>query len=442
MRIPCSNSKRYLNGADWLVHALHDGTLRETGLGNSSMIVLEMEGVFELEDFKTTVQQVAEAIPFLGGSASRDWTLAPLWRSVRKKSTTVPVLLETIKEDGWQEAVPAMLEEWANQPFETNRDYLCFRVLQVGSSQCYLAMQFDHRLLDAHGAELFLGLLGRVFSGQIKPDQIGNAIRLTEPAYLDHWRENFLSGQAVIRLRYKFLEKPILTLKTPHTKRYQDHISVFLTLAETRQFETQVQMHAGYLMTLPYGLSVAAMVFRHLAQSLNASNEDVLASCSIDQRHLSPDRPTIFFNYFSFVFFQISQANMKDRPALIQSLKEQFYEYTKERFPEKLSRALSLMRILPIKIFSRLLPSWMHVCFGSFNFAFLGQCHLNDELFCGRRLANVFHLPRIPPQSGAGIYFNQFRGRLNMTITLHRGMIDPHQRQRLITVARRCCLEQ
>ena len=441
MRIPCSKSKRYLSGADWLVHALHDSTLRTTGLGNNSMIVLEMEGVFELEDFKKTVRQVTEAIPFFAGSETRDWTLAPLWASDRKKNVDVPVVLETIEDDVCQEAIPVMLEEWANQPFESDRDYLCFRVLQVGSAQCYLAMQFDHRLFDAYGAEFFLGLLGKVFSGQVKPDQICKEIRLTEPAHLDRWHDNFLGGQAVIRSRYRFLERPILTLKTPHKKQCQDHVSVFLTIEETRRFETQVQTHAGYLMTLPYGLYVAAMVFRHLAHSVDASKEDFLASCSIDQRHLSPDQPTIFFNYLSFVFFRISQADLDDRPVLIQSLKQQFYENTKEQFPEKLSRALSLMRILPKKIFSRLLPSWMRICFGSFNFAFLRQCTLEGDLFCGKRLANVFHYPRIPPQSGAGIYFNEFGKRLNMSITLHRGMIDQDQRQALITVARRACLE-
>lgn len=441
MRIPCSKSKRYLSGTDWLFHALHESTLQTTGQGNSSMIVLEMEGVFELEDFKKTVRQVTEAIPFFAGSASRDWTLAPLWASGRKKNVNVSVVLETIEDDVWQEAISVMLEEWANKPFESDRDYLCFRVLQVGLARCYLTMQFDHRLFDAYGAECFLGLLGKVFSGQIKPDQICKEIRLTEPAHLDHWRDNFLSGQAVIRSRYKFLEKPILTLKTPDKKQYQDHVSVFLTVEETRQFETQVQTHAGYLMTLPYGLYVAAMVFRHLAQSMNAPKEDFLASCSVDQRYLSPGQPTIFFNYLSFMFFRISQADLEDRPVLIRSLKQQFYENTKEQFPEKLSRAMLLMRILPKKILSRLLPSWMQVYFGSFNFAFLRQCNIESDLFCGKRLINVFHHPRIPPQSGVGIYFNGFGKRLNMSITLHRGMIDQDQRKALIAVARRACLE-
>jgi len=441
LRIPCSKSKRYLSGSDWLVHALHYNTLQATGVGNSSMIVLEMEGVFELEDFKKTVRQVTEAIPFFAGRASRDWTLAPLWTPGRKKNVNVSVSIETIEEDVWQEAIPVVLEEWANKPFESDRDYLCFRVLQVGLARCYLTMQFDHRLFDAYGAEYFLGLLGKVFSDKIRIDQICKEIRLTEPAHLDQWRENFLSGRTVIRSRYKFLEKPILTLKTPHEKQYQDHISVFLTAEETMQFEAQVQTHAGYLMTLPYGLYVAAMVFRHLAQSLNAPKEDFLASCSIDQRHLSSDRPTIFFNYLSFMFFRISQADLENRAALIQSLRQQFYENTKERFPEKLSRALLLMRILPRKVLGRLLPSWMQVCFGSFNFAFLRQCNLEDDLFCGKRLINVFHYPRIPPESGVGIYFNEFNRRLNMSITLHRGMIDQDQRKELITVARRACLE-
>ena len=441
MKIPCSKSKRYLSGIDWLVHALYDTSLRMTGLGNSSMIVLEMKGIPELADFKETIRQVTEAIPFFTGSASRDWTLAPVWALGRKSHVNVAVVLESLGEGVGQDAVQGVLEEWANQPFESDQDYLCFRILRVGSDRCYLTMQFDHRLFDAYGGELFLSLLGRVFSGQTKPGQIRDEIRLTEPAHLDHWRDRFLSGQTVNRSRYKVLAKPILTLQTPHRKRQQEHLSVFLTSEETLQFENQVKMHAGYLMTLPYGLSVAASIFEHLAESVNAPKEDFLASCTVDQRYLSPDQPTMFFNYFSFIFFRISQEYLEDRTALIQSLKQQLYDNKKEQSSEKLSKVLLLMRILPLKVFSRLLPSWMQVCFGSFNFAFLGQCNLEGDVFCGQRLINVFHYPRIPPQSGAGIYFNKFGNRLNMTITLHCGMIDPKQKKALVAVARRACLE-
>lgn len=440
MRIPCSKSKRYLRGDDWLVHALHYNTLKATGLGNSSMVVLEMEGVFELEDFKKTIRQVTEVIPFFTGKVRRDWTLAPFWASNRKKSVNVSVILKTIEDDVKQEAVLSILEEWANKPFESDLDYLCFRILQVGLNRCYLAMQFDHRLFDAYGAESFLSLLEKVFSKQIKPDQVCKEIRLTEPAHLDHWRENFLCGKAVIQCRYKLLEKPNLFLTTPFKKQYQDHISVFLNDEETLQFQNQVQNHAGYLMTLPYGLYVAAMVFRYLAKSVNASEEDFLASCSVDQRYLSPNQPAIFFNYLSFMFFKISQADLDDRSGIINIFKQQFYENTKEKYPEKLSKVMLLMRIMPKKILGNMMSTWMHVFFGSFNFAFLHKCNIKEGFFCGRRLINVFHYPRIPVQTGAGIYFNKFGKRLNMSITLHHGMIDCNQKQELITVARNACL--
>lgn len=440
MRIPCSKSKRYLSGDDWLVHALHDNTLRATGLGNSSMIVLEMEGVFELEDFTKTVRQVTEAIPFFTGSVKRDWTLAPFWASNRKKKVNVPVSVESIGEDTEQETILVIFEDWANKPFESNQDYLCFRILQTGSTRCYLAMQFDHRLFDANGAEKFLNLLGKVFSQQVKPDQICNEIRLTEPAHLDHWRDNFLSGKAVIRSRYKLLEKPNYFLTIPEKRQCQDHISIFLNAEETLQFQNQVQNHAGYLMTLPYGLYVGIMIFKYLTQSANKSKEDILVSCSVDQRYLSPNQPAIFFNYLSFMFFKISQADFDNRQVLIQNLKQQFYESTKEKLPEKLSNVMLLMRILPKNILGKWLSSWMRVFFGSFNFAFLQKCNIEEGLFCGRRVINVFHYPRIPPQTGAGIYFNKFGKRLNMTITLHRGMINQEQRKALITVARNACL--
>lgn len=440
MRIPCFKSKRYLSGADWLVHALDDTTRRTTGVGNHSLIILDLEGSFPAEHFERQVKQVVQAIPFFKGRARRDWTLAPFWSCPSRVSPAVSVHVQTAPQKLSLEETWSILQECANRPFAEKREYIAFHILQQGTARSVVAMQFDHRLLDAYGAELFLDLLQRIFIGEVALEKITQRIHLTEPAHLDEWVENFRAGRSVVRMRIQHMEGDILTLPPADSGSRQDHLSIRFTPEETRQFQQQVRQQAGYLMLMPYGLYVASCILQELARALNLSPQDLLASCSVNQRPPTEDEPNIFFNDLSFMFFRLKKDLWEDRSALIGSIREQFFTHSKERSPEQLARALRLMRIVPLRLLSVLIPRWMKICFGSFNFAFLGQSGFSTDTFYGLPLQNLFHMPRIPPQCGAGVYFNLFRDRLNLTVTLHEGLLDREQQDRLKCVAREACL--
>ena len=69
-----------------------------------------------------------------------------------------------------------------------------FLLIRQGAGRSRLGMVFDHRMLDAWGAEAFLRLLDETWRGRL--EEIAPQIRQTEPAHLDHWGRRFEGGRA------------------------------------------------------------------------------------------------------------------------------------------------------------------------------------------------------------------------------------------------------
>ena len=75
--LPYSKNRRYLTGMDWTIGALDNMSRRTTGGGNSFQVVLELKGPFDDGRFRQAVLGFVQQFPILGGTPSRDWTLAP-----------------------------------------------------------------------------------------------------------------------------------------------------------------------------------------------------------------------------------------------------------------------------------------------------------------------------------------------------------------------------
>jgi len=59
----------------------------------------------------------------------------------------------------------------------------------------------------------------------------------------------------------------------------------------------------------------------------------------------------------------------------------------------------------------------------SFSFSYLGSSvYAHDELF-NRQVKNIFHMPQAPIPPGLGVFFHQFDGRLNATISYLEGQL-------------------
>jgi len=429
LRLPSSPSRHYLSGMDWIMHALDYTSKKYLGCGQLFQIVVELAGTLEEESFRGPLARYCDCFPHLWGSARRDLNLAPYWRIKRGRGVSkVGVVFQQAVDFG--EALNLLYTE-INTPFEPEE--ICLRVYCVTvSNKTLIGCTFDHRLFDARGAELFLqGFHDFWLQGLSKEFQVWNA-----GAGLDHWREKFEAGRKVNRAGLasgkNSMVRRFTDRKSPKKGKNRFKIKHF-DLIETLSIFERAEKRAGVFMFLPYSLAVSIQMIHSLFVRRGQKDGDFVISVTRDMRVQGSSTVSILFNHLSFIYFRVSAQVIDDFQMLVGRLKQQLYEQLKNKIPEALSEASMLIRIVPGSVLSYGFESFLPVPMPTFSFGFLGESAYQSDEFAGLEVLNMFHLPRIPPSPGLGIFFSEYRKRLAMTLSYIDDAVSEEEAEDLIS---------
>lgn len=432
-------AKHYLTGLDWMIHALNSATHRSCPTGNSSQIVLELDGRIDVARLEEALQEITTAFPLINGRPARGWTLEPFWKSPSKKGTLTPPRIEVIKLHGDDGALAA-LQRCANTPFRSEREHLIFYLLDAPSGSSHLAMAFDHRLFDARGAEQFLQCLNLYIDGDLPLTDMQQAATPIRPSLLNHWGRRFRGGRALMRELRRVGDGEISRFAFDSNSGGESTFLHFpLTAEETAAYHERADRDAGFMMQMPYSMLVAATVYDRICKAAGLPESSFMIPCSTDMRgNASPFR-TLFFNYCSMLFFRLEPSMLKDRAEGLAALKSQFYNQCKAKFPQSFEDAAVLMRILPARLFDRLLCKYMSHSFGSFSFAYVGDSAFKSDHFSGAKVTNLHHMPHIPPLVGIGFFFSQYRNKLNIGVSFRAERLPREAEQTLTSTLTEIC---
>ncbi len=420
--LPYSHNRRYLTGIDWMIAALDDLSRRNTGGGNAFQVVLDLMGPFDDVRFRQETEAFVQLFPALRGGPSRDWTLAPYWK-IPASGTRVPFVLEFSRVD--EAALHKALEQSANMRFPDARTHLAFRVFHVTETRHVLAVQFDHRLFDATGAEAFLDLFHRWTTGEDCAERMA-AISLTEPAHLRDWMQKFEAGKQLVRMVRKFAEAKLCVLPRPSPlagRRIRFEVLGF-NADESRAVAERANREAGFLMFLPYTLAASLEALAPAFSRHGAAGTDFLVSVSVDLRTPDTAPARLFFNHVSFMFFQIPASLVGDRKQVVSLLRTQMYEQVKKGFPKALHESSMLMRLAPVSLLSWLMLKPLRGEFASLGFTCVGKGGYPFDRFRDAELVNLIHMPLVPVPPGIGFFINQFGPRMNAVLSYVDGMLD------------------
>ncbi|HPO13685.1 MAG TPA: hypothetical protein PLI09_09585 [Candidatus Hydrogenedentes bacterium] len=406
--------KRYLTGIDWIVHSLDYAGKSQCGVGNASEIVLELNGRPDAEELQTALVGFLQKFPVVNGVPSRALNLCPYWK-IPAPGKMLPIHVTTRHLEETDDPSLSMTAQ-VNTPFENKRTHLAFYLLDT-PERAFLCMTFDHRLMDARGAEAFLALFQRYYEKNDLPQVV-----LEEPSHLDHWKENFLAGQQVNRF---FLglskDKPrILPLQT-HSRDCRFLSASFDAVQSARIVEIAYEQ-AGYLMLMPFLLAKTIQVMHRIVDSRNTEGPAYLVPVSVDTRPQDTVNKEIFFNYVSFFFFRAGVESAGDFPVLLENIKQQMYGQVSAKLPEALTKASLLLRIAPLPMVNFFLRRMSNKSFASFSFSFVGSAYDLPNFMRGE-VHNILHFPRVPNPPGIGVFFTQFKGKLNVTLSYFDGML-------------------
>ncbi|OGW42292.1 MAG: hypothetical protein A2010_09145 [Nitrospirae bacterium GWD2_57_9] len=422
-----SKRKRYLSGPDWVINTLDHMMKATTSAGNMSQVVLQFDSPQDENEIRTRLARFVGAFPVLEGSVSRDIKLAPYWKI---PATTNKTLLFTVHrlDDGDGSAFLSLLEKSVNTPFPGRKEHLAFHLLN-GTGRSFLAMAFDHAVFDARGAEMFLNLFQESMNsgGPVSGD-----IAFVSSSGLTEWSKKFLAGRNVNRRIIALSRSTPEVLAPPAAggRSYRYHLLRF-SEEETAYIYDRAYDEAGYLMESPYLLAAIIETVHDLFKDRTGSGSSYLIPVTMDLRPGLDQLQEIFFNYVSYLFYQVPVGDAGDRKALIALLKQQMYDQVKSGFPRDLAEASLLTRIAPLPLLGRLLQLPLKGKMATFAFSHLGKSAYRHCDFSGRRVANLFHMPRVPMPPGIGFFSNYYDKKLNLVIAYLEGLVDDQVVQQL-----------
>lgn len=410
--------KRYLTGIDWIVNALDYTAKAQSGIGNHSEVILELKNPPSHKALTEALNGFIQKIPLLNGFPSRAINLCPYWK-VPTTKMKLPVQVHFIKlNDDSQYLLP--LANQVNAAFKNKREHLVFTLVEAGK-RTFLAMAFDHRILDAKGAEAFLYLFQQHYRNS-EPLQIS----LGCPPNLNKWREKFLAGRQINRFLLNLTKEPPRTLPFNPLSEPSKFKVIHLSPEESERLSRTAYSHAGYLMFMPYVLAKSLQIMHEIFQEKNIAGSTYFIPVPMDMRTKEEAQKEVLFNHFSFFLFKIKADKITDLAGLIAEIKNQMYDQVKNKVPEAMVNASFLLRIasLPLVNFFLKLMSKKH--FASFYFTYLNNTYQQNK-FMQEELQNIFHLPRTPKPPGVGIFFNQFENKLNITLSYFDDLLTDEQ---------------
>lgn len=410
--------RRYLTGIDWVVNTLDYICKKKTGVGNISQIVLELDGKLNEAIFKERLVKCISQLPILCGYPARALNLCPYWKIDAK---TLPLVLDThyLDKSSSTREIISYFEDSLNKPFQNKREHLIFNLAFVGEKS-YLGMVFDHRLMEARGAEAFLNLLGA------EEVSLAALSHPEESSHLDKWLDKFRAGRKINRIFLRLAKAQARVLPQPKDNAKSNVRLVSFDAQSSARITDSSFKEAGYLMLTPFLLAKSVFILHRIFEQKKILRNEYFIPVSIDNRAQSLVKQDPFFNHLSFFLFRITPLEAENFQLTLAAIKRQMYEQVSMGLPEAIKEASYLMRIAPVSLVKLLLDLLARGENASFSFSFVGESAYTADYFMQKKVNNIFHLPRVPYPPGIGIFFNQFKGKLNTTLSCFQGILsDP-----------------
>ncbi len=415
-----SQKKRYLSGSDWVINTLDHMMKAATGVGNLSQVVLLLDAPVDELEVRDRLNAFVKQFLVLQGQVGRDLKLAPYWKIPSKSGRDVSLTIRTADGPLSREAIIAYFEKSANTPFQDDCEHLAFHLVK-DAERCLLAMAFDHRIFDARGAELFLNLFQQNMNNG---SPASGAITFASSAALTQWPKKFLAGRTVNRRIIALSKSSPRALPVPRDAQGQRYHLLSFTEQETAAIYERAYTESGYLMESPYLLAVIIQCMHELFTTKQEAGSSYLIPVTLDLRPNKDPLQEMFFNYVSYLFYQVPVEEAADRKGLIALLKRQMYDQVKSGFPKDLAEASLLTRIAPLPLLGKLLHLPMKGKMATFAFSHLGKSSYQHTQFMGRTVAELFHMPRVPVPPGLGFFSNYYNNRLNLVISYLDGLLS------------------
>jgi nitroreductase len=420
MELPYSKKRLYLSGIDWLIATMDRHSRRSSGVGNHSTLILEFENPISTDALRERLAEIAESLPIISGRAARDLiNLAPYWKTWRNNP---PLPLETANATDNAE-FNAILQQTLNRPFASKREHFRFIHIRRGKRGDALLMTFDHKLLDAKGAELFLNLLADDYGRDATAETAAAFSEGLDPV-LRNWSAQFEAGRTVQRKMIAASKEGCFGA-ADYAERIGEHpekhsASFHAEFAEfdektTARVSRAAEENAGFMMETPFLLAVTARALQKTVAP--DTHMRCFVPVPLDTRSKPPRRGETFFNHISFAFFHLDIPPEASIKTISRDARRQLMETISDDFPGKMETGTRPLRIFPLPFLAKAMDMPFNGKICSFAFANVGESAAPENIL-GVPLTALRHMPRTPTPPSLGVFFNSHRKKLAATLSV------------------------
>lgn len=422
-----------LNGTDCLMLAF-DYQMRKLGFaGNLAQVVLGIPDPISERQLRKRLETIADQYAIMTAKQKRSLIKRiPFWDISSSAGRKHPhILFHPCRQGAAWEDSHALKRKILNSPLQNkNGEWLRLDLIELPSGGMEVVLTWSHALMDAHGAEYLLYMLGNGESN-LPPAPIGWA-REGRPSKMEQRiaAVNFFEKCRQARRAFSWIDdmatRGPVSLFTVNRKRIANRLDfrvLSFTASESDQIRQGIKASCGPLQESAYYMASVLLAFQGLFREIGIDEKSSVVSFPVNLRKIGTRFP-VFTNQAGTLLYEFQPHDLENFPSAVNAFKSQTQKAVVQ---DALFANLCLMDL------SRVLPSWYYIKktkqsmkgeIASLVFANPGRAFSGLSRFMEREVSYLHHVPTVVAPPGVGVIFSSFEGRLSMTLVWVEGVLD------------------
>jgi hypothetical protein len=412
-----------------------DYQMRKTGFaGNLAQIVLGLPVHLSESKFKSRVSALVQQYPILNAPLKRKFfTRVPCWETISGRSNDYPAIEvhyqeENTEKDEERGILKKKLFNRAMKP--KDGEQVRFDLIYYSRGGMEIVITWVHALMDAHGAEYFLSMIGN-------PGIAEKAMAEISEKSFPKRNQNSIAEKNKNERKWPMAQKSFdhidrLSLNPPvslfshfhhFSKSRQDYRITFFPPEETKHILNMAKNTCGLFNESAYFAASTMCDLKNLYHSKNVKSNSYVLSLPVNLRKKGTYLP-VFSNQSTSLLYSFNADELLDFKTIVKHFKAQTQDAIKKDLLKANVSAMELSRFLPTWFYIKKVKQAMKGEIASLIFANPGLVYSGLSAFMEEKVDYLHHLPMIVTPPGLGVLFYQFSGKLYITLVYTEGILS------------------
>ena len=412
-----------------------DYQMRKTGFaGNLAQIVLGLPVHLPESKFKSRVSALVQQYPILTAPLKRKFfTRIPCWVTISGRSNDYPAIVVHHQKENTEkdEEYRIFKKRLFNRPMKPkDGEQIRFDLIYYSSGGMEIVMTWVHALMDAHGAEYFLSMIGN-------PDIAAKAMAERSEKSLPKKNEKSIAEKNNNEKNWPMAQRSFdhidrIALNPPvslfsrfyhSSKSRQNYHITFFSLEETKHILNLAKKTCGLFNESTYFAASTMCDLKSLYDSKDVKSNSYVLSLPVNLRKKGTYLP-VFSNQSTSLLYSFNADDLHDFKTVVKHFKAQTQDAIKKDLIKANISVMELSRFLPTWFYIKKVKQAMKGEIASLIFANPGPVYSGLSAFMEEKVEYLHHLPMIVTPPGLGVLFYQFSGKLYITLVYTEGILS------------------